>query len=190
MASHKKFLLSRSSADVKKLTEPAPSGKDLKKIMKAAMRAPDHKCLRPWDYRIIQGDSRERLGELFAKALEEWEDDPTDEEREKLAKKALRAPLMIAGIVRGVPNHPKVPMSEQIASVSCGMYSMLLMAQALGYGAIWLSGPMAYSTVVTEAFDIGEDDTMMGFLYIGTPEKDLPAKRRPRPNEFFSEWEG
>lgn len=184
------LLLERSSANVKRLVEPAPSGEDLDRILQAAMRAPDHKALRPWDYRIIEGDAREELGKLFAKSVEEWEDKPTDKERRKLYKKALRAPMLIAAIVRGVPNHRKVPISEQIASMSCGMHAMLLAAQALGYGAIWLSGPMAYSRAVARGFNLGEHDVMLGFLYLGTSSEKLPKKRRPDPADFFTRWHG
>lgn len=182
------LLLGRSSANVKRLQAPAPSGDDLKTIMQSAMVAPDHKGLHPWDYQIIEGDARKALGNLFAQAVEEWEEEPREKDRRKLYEKALRAPMIIAGIVRGVPNHRKVPISEQIASVSCGMHSMLLAAQALGYGAVWLSGPMAYSKVVGEAFKLGEHDVMMGFLYLGTSSQKLPSKRRPNSEDYFSEW--
>lgn len=182
------LLLGRSSANVKRLEAPAPSGEDLDVIMQAAMRAPDHKGLHPWDYRVIQGDARKELGKLFAQAVDEWEESPKEKDRKKLYEKALRAPMLIAGIVRGVPNHRKVPISEQIASMSCGMHAMLLAAQALGYGAVWLSGPMSYSDVVAKAFDIGEHDVMMGFLYIGTSSEDLHDRRRPNPDDYFSDW--
>ena len=60
------LLLSRKSHN--KLIEPAPNETQLEIMFNAALRAPDHACLRPWRYRVYSGDGLEQLGECFAKA--------------------------------------------------------------------------------------------------------------------------
>ena len=51
-----------------KLGAPAPSAGQLEAIYQAALRAPDHKELRPWRFIEFSGEGRERLGELYAEA--------------------------------------------------------------------------------------------------------------------------
>ena len=69
-----------------KLMEPAPSGEQLSAIYQAALRAPDHKELRPWRFIEFSGEGRERLGELFAEA--EFQEDPSaDDETLNSARK-------------------------------------------------------------------------------------------------------
>ncbi|BBI60506.1 hypothetical protein HSBAA_18120 [Vreelandella sulfidaeris] len=69
-----------------KLMEPAPSAEQLSAIYQAALRAPDHKELRPWRFIEFSGEGRERLGELFAEA--EFQEDPSaDDETLNSARK-------------------------------------------------------------------------------------------------------
>ena len=92
-----------------KLMEPAPSAEQLSAIYQSALRAPDHKELRPWRFIEFSGEGRERLGELFAEA--EFQEDPSasDETLNAARKKPLRAPMIIAVIAKVTPELEKVP---------------------------------------------------------------------------------
>jgi len=61
------------------LKEPAPTPEQVQTLLKAAIRAPDHKMLKPWRFIIIEGQGRERFGDLLAKAAKE-KDPQIDEE--------------------------------------------------------------------------------------------------------------
>ena len=61
-------LLNRVS--VPRLTDPAPNAAQREALFQAALRAPDHGQLRPWRFLTIEGQGREKLGELFAEALQ------------------------------------------------------------------------------------------------------------------------
>ena len=52
------------------LDEPAPDEVALRRILAAALRAPDHGRLRPWRFISILGEGRHRLGEVFVSALQ------------------------------------------------------------------------------------------------------------------------
>ena len=60
-------LLNRVS--VPRLVEPAPDAAQREMLFRAALRAPDHGQLRPWRFLTVEGQARERMGELFAEAL-------------------------------------------------------------------------------------------------------------------------
>ncbi len=48
--------------------------------------------------------------------------------------------------------------------------AMQMAAVAQGFGGIWRSGALTESPVVREAFGCREQDKIVGFLYLGTPQ--------------------
>ena len=61
-------LHNRSSSNL--LCEPAPNSEQLNNIIKAGLRACDHRCLRPWEFIVISGDARQAFGDLMVAAKE------------------------------------------------------------------------------------------------------------------------
>lgn len=172
---------------VSRVTEPGPDEATLDNICRAALRAADHAMLRPWRFLRLQGDARERLGELFA--LAQRHDDPHVEPRilDDARSKALRAPLIVVGIV-SPKDHPNVPVAEQHLSAGAAMQNMLVAAHAQNVGAIWRTGAMATHPVVTEGLGLTGDEQIIGFLYLGT----ISGPVRPLPDEtlddYFQDW--
>jgi nitroreductase len=64
---------------------------------------------------------------------------------------------------------------------------MLLAAQALGLGAMWRSGNLAYSKQVHEFFNLSERGTLLGFIYLGYPAMDKPVRER-HPVAAVTTW--
>ena len=60
-------LLNRVS--VPRLVEPAPDAAQREILFSAALRAPDHGQLRPYRFLTVEGDARNRMGDLLAEAL-------------------------------------------------------------------------------------------------------------------------
>ncbi|MEK9542371.1 MAG: nitroreductase family protein [Luminiphilus sp.] len=159
-----------------KLSEPGPDGEQLDAIIAAGLRAPDHGRLRPWHFVAIQGERRAVLGETFERALLLTHPDATPAECDKARAAPLRAPLIIAGLLKPV-EHPKVPRVEQVASVACALHSMSLAAEALGFGTMWRTGRYAQDAVVVTELGGQPGDEIIGFLYMGTRQgeaKPLP----------------
>ena len=90
---------------VSRLVEPAPSAEQRELLFKAALRAPDHAQLRPWRFLSIEGDARQRLGELFVRALQE-----SPETAPAALDKALAAPLR-APLLSRPPSGPSASSS-------------------------------------------------------------------------------
>ena len=57
------LLLTRRSQP--RLSAPAPQGEALENIKLAALRAPDHASLTPWQFLVIEGKGLDQLGALF-----------------------------------------------------------------------------------------------------------------------------
>lgn len=166
-----------------RLVEPAPTPAELEQVLKAALRAPDHGMLRPWRFLVIEGEARERLGQLFVDCMQP----ATPEEREKLLKSPLRAPLLIVAIAT-IKEHPRIPPNEQVASMAAAVQNMSVALHALNYGAIWRTGAVAYDPRVKQALGLQPTDEIVAYLYAGTPTfSDRPVPEQA-PSDFVEFW--
>lgn len=171
-----------------RLGEPTPSPAVLKKIFSTSLRAPDHMMLRPWRYLTVRGQARERLGELFCEAALSDTPDLNETQQEKFRSMPLRAPLMVIGISTNQV-HNNVPVEEQVISCGVGIGYMLLALQAEGFGGMWRTGPMATHSVVKQGLGIHAHETIVGFLYIGTPKGGCKALPDLNVEDYFLEWD-
>ena len=172
-----------------KLREPAPDAETLSLAYAAAMRAPDHGLLRPFRLHVVRGDARHALGELLAECALRQHPQASAEELEKARNKALRAPVILV-VSASLVEHAKVPAIEQILSAGTAAYSLLLALQARGYAGIWRTGAPAYDEGVKEAFGLGPQDALVGFLYAGTAAQAAPTLERPKAEDHVFEWTG
>jgi len=178
-------LLTRQS--VSQVGEPGPTPAQLENILKASLRANDHGRLRPWHFLLIEGDARRKLGELLVRATLQDKPDFPREEQEKLAAKALRAPLIITVVARLKPSD-KVPEIEQLLSAGGAAQLMMAAAHAQGIGAVWRTGGLAYDARVREGLGLEANDRIIGFLYMGTPKGDAKPFTELSTAEFTQRW--
>lgn len=165
-------LLSRRSQGIKHLSQPGPSAEQLRQMAQAALRAPDHGELVPFRFRVVQGQEREDLGDLFAAhAVAIGKTAATaDLERER----AVRAPVTVAVVARIDPGHPQVPVHEQWMCVGGAVTNFLNAAHALGYSGKVLSGNKVRGPDIIRAF-CGPGEQLAAWIAVGT------GTREPRP---------
>jgi len=179
-------LLTRQS--VSQVGEPGPTPTQLEAILKAGLRANDHGRLRPWQFLLIEGEARRKLGKLFVQVTLQDKPDFPKEEQEKLAAKALRAPLIITVIARLKPSD-KVPEIEQLLSAGGAAQLMMAAAHAQGMGAVWRTGSLAYDKRVHAGLGLEASDQIIGFLYMGTPKGDAKPFAELKIEEFVRRWQ-
>lgn len=165
------LLLTRQSTP--QLTDPAPSHNEIKSIIAAGMRVPDHGCLSPWHFTIIQDQGLEKLSHVFVDAISA--ENPNQAKLDKTAKMPFRAPLIIVVSTQYKP-HEKVPNKEQFLAAGCACHAMQMAAVALGYGAMWRTGEFSYNEKVKTALAIDSHNDIVGFLYIGSRSKEQIEK--------------
>lgn len=181
------FLNSRLSVPSKQLAEPGPDDATLLRMLQAAVRVPDHGKLVPFRLLRIQGQARHALGEtLAARTLQRDPQAPTAA-IEKDRARFSHAPLIITVIARLIPDH-KVPEQEQLLSAGCVCFALLQSAQALGFGAQWLTGWAAYDEAIGQTLGLGDNEKVVGFIHIGTPKLDVPERERPDAATLLSDW--
>ena len=169
-------LMSRASPV--QLVGPGPSPAQLQTLLGAAARAPDHGRMQPWRFVLIEGEARNRFGAVMAQSLKRREPDAPEGKLDAERKKPLRAPLVVV-VVAAVRQNPKVPDIEQVVASGAAAQNMLVAAHALGFGGFWRTGAAAYDAEVKRALGLGEHDTIVGFIYLGSvgiAGKAVPAE--------------
>lgn len=164
----------RSSAA--KLGLPVPDEAQLDRILRAAARAPDHGHLAPWRFVILQGEALERLARTVAESRHRRDPRAPEEALEAERQKIRRAPLIIVVACAAVPDHPKIPEIEQLLAAGAATQNLLLAAHALGFGAVWKTGPAAYDPFVRESLGFGPTDHIIGMVHLGTPVEMNPIR--------------
>lgn len=175
-------VMGRRSVD-KVRQDPVPR-EVIEKLLEAAVQAPNHFKVRPWRFFILTGDSRLRLGDCMAESLQkrspELAGDALSAAMAAERSRPLRAPLLIAVAVDR-PEEPRVIEVENISAAAAAVQNLLLAAHALGLGAKWRTGGPSYDLDVKQFFGLSPDQHLIGFLYIGYPEKEASAAP-PRPS--------
>ena len=162
-------IASRSMA--KQLSGPGPSAEQIARLLEAAGRAPDHGRLKPWRFVPVNGAAREAFANAVAEARRDQMPAFTDEQMEIEREKIRRSPsILVAGcVVR--KDIPKVPEIEQVIAVGAAVENLMLAANDLGIGAMWKTGPAAYSARVKAAVGLAADDHIVAILHLGTKVK-------------------
>ena len=181
------FLITRRSTVARMMDGPGPADEDLRKIMEAGMRVPDHGRLTPWRFIVIRDDARVKLGDVIARAFKKNKPDAIEEEVEIEQERLLRSPVVIA-VVSKIHRQHKIPEWEQVLSSGAACQTMLIAAQSMGYAAQWLTEWYAYDADVKQAIGAGTDDEIAGFLYLGSGTEELKDRGRPEYDDIVSEW--
>ncbi|WP_158982422.1 nitroreductase family protein [Lysobacter panacisoli] len=177
----------RRSVPPKQLGEPGPDHPTLLRLLESAVRVPDHGKRVPFRFLSFRGDARHAFGERLAARSRERDPEASEAVIEKDRTRFSHAPLVVAVIGRFGPDE-KIPESERFSTASCVCFALLQAAQALGYGAIWLTGWLAYDPEVARWLGLADDERVVGYIHIGTPKLDAPERERPDPRELLTQW--
>ena len=181
-------LLRRASVPARLLREPAPDAAALDLAVSAALCAPDHGGLRPWRFVFIAGEARHDFGDLLAASLALRAPSTSPERLELERAKPLRAPLLVVSGAVLRHDRPGVPVWEQEASAAAGTMNFLNALEAMGFGGVWLSSEALRDAYMKTALGFDVADTLLGWLYVGTPGADRPLPKRPEPGPFSRMW--
>jgi nitroreductase len=178
----------RDRRSIGRVSEEMPAADLIRQVLEAGTWAPNHHLTEPWRFFVLTGEARQGLGEAMAAAAARLAPTPEAGERasQKAVGKPLRAPYVIA--VAAVPD-PNVPVVEEIAATAAAAQNMLLAAHALGLGAIWRSGELAFTPEVQEYLGLSERDQVLGFLYVGVPAMEPPQRERMSIDEVTAWWD-
>ena len=181
------LLLTRRSAKARNLSSPGPDQDQLRDILKAGLRVPDHGKLAPWRFIVIEGEGQKRLSHIFATAYRSEKPGASNLELEGIRNFPQQAPVMIA-VLSKLNTERAIPEWEQRLSAGAACQNIILAAHALGFKANWLTGWAAYSAEIIKELGGEENDKIAGFLFIGSSEKELSERPRPDFDDIVSDY--
>ena len=169
----------RRSVPTRQLAAPGPDPAQVLRILRTAVRVPDHGKRVPFRFLRIQGEARQALADAVVARLHEREPDAGPAVAEKLRARFTGPPLTIAVIARlGVDEN--IPESERASTASCVCLLLLQAAQAEGFGAQWLTGWPAYDRPFLErVLGLSTDEKLAGTIAVGTAQVEAPERERP-----------
>jgi len=126
---------------------------------------------------VLEGEALATCADLAAERAARLGFDP--ERVEKTSVMFRNAPLIVA-VVESPVDSEKVPFFEQTLSSGAVCQSLLTAALASGWGANWLSGPLAIDADFgAKALGLRSEERVAGFIVIGTETAQPPERPRP-----------
>lgn len=178
----------RRSTPARQLGEPGPDEATLLRMLRSAVRVPDHGKRVPFRFIRIQGEARDALGQSLAAITLERNANAADAEVDKDKRRFSHAPVVIAVIAVLDPQDAQIPEQERLLTAGCVCFALLQAAQALGFGACWLSGWPAYDAASLALLGVGANERVAGFIHIGTPQAQVPERDRPDPVALLTDF--
>lgn len=182
------LLATRRSGKPRDLVAPGPDTIQLEAMIAIAARTPDHGKLAPWRFVIVPDDRRDRLAEVITTAYRAERPQAARLEIESFEQFAHQAPALVV-ILSSPRADSHIPLWEQELSAGAACMNLLHAAHAMGFAAGWLTGWASYSDTVRDAFGAAPE-RIAGFMFIGTPAKQLEERPRPDLSKIISIWNG
>ena len=177
------FLARRRSASAATLRAPAPSAAELSDLLRLAARVPDHGKLSPWRFIVLEGEAKA----AFVARLEVIAAARADADKAAAALFKIRIPpLTVAVISRVTPTN--IPDWEQQLSSGAVCMSLLIAAQAMGYGANWITDWYAYDADVDAVLGLAPGERVAGYVHLGAPAEAPLERVRPNVDAITTRW--
>lgn len=177
-----RFLATRRSASAVTLAKPAPTASELDTLLRLAARVPDHGKLAPWRFIILEPAAKA----VFADRLEALANSRGDARAAAKLGKLKIPPLGVAVVSR--PRPGEIPEWEQLLSAGAVCTTLLYAAQALGYGANWITDWYAYDDEAKAILGLESEERVAGFIFLGTPKEPPQERERPDPAGLITAW--
>jgi nitroreductase len=180
------LLKTRRSGKPRDLIAPGPDLDQLHEMVAIASRTPDHGKLFPWRFVIVPDDARAALAAKLGEIVMAEKADAGPRDVEAAAQFATQAPALVVVLSTPVQGH-KVPVWEQELSAGAACMNLLHTVHAMGFAGGWLTGWATYSDAVRDLFG-KEGEKIAGFMFIGTPARELEERPRPALSEIAHIW--
>ncbi|MCR6721835.1 MAG: nitroreductase [Chitinophagaceae bacterium] len=139
----------------------------VREILTNATWAPNHGKAEPWHFTVFKGEGLQQFANFQSELYKQLAGANFKEiTYQKLQNQPLKASHIIALGMKRTPN-PNIPEMEDIAAVACAVQNMYLSVTAYGLGGYWTTGGITFKPEAKSFFNLGDDDKLLGFFYIG-----------------------
>lgn len=169
------------------MAEPGPSDDQIRRLIAAAARVPDHGKLTPWRFVLYRGAARAALDAALAPLYRAKHPDAPAEKARLEETRFSRVPLTV-GVISTAAVHAKIPIWEQELSAGAATMNLMLAAHAQGFAAQWLTGWLCYDADATAILGLRAGERFAGLVCIGTPTVAPVDRPRPAYEAIVTEW--
>ncbi len=168
------LMAQRRSASAQTLQAPGPGAAELQDLLRLATRVPDHGKMTPWRFIVLEGAAKGALVER----LHELAPSQGNPSKAAAALGKMSAPPLGVVVVSS-PREGGQPVWEQQMSAGAVCMTLLLAAEAMGYGANWITDWYSYDPAAKAVLGVGEAEQVAGVIYLGTPSEAPLERVRP-----------
>ena len=180
-------LLSRRSQ--KMVRAPAPDATQLRQILEAAVRAPDHSSLRAWRFALVEQQDIAALTDIAIEASRRSGMHIKPEKEKNMRAWLSQVPLLIGLAYKIQHDNDRVPEIEQTLSMGAAVMNIQNAVHLLGFSCYWSTGLGTYTDAVQEALGFDAlDYRFVGFLAVGTPISPPEPVQRIDPMTLTHVW--
>ena len=181
------FYIKRRSVLARKMSSEPIEDMDLKTILDAGIRVPDHGALNPWKIIVINKEKQKTIDEQIILSEYKKENSEANEHNLQIEANRLQRASVVLAVLSTPVEHPKIPNWEMVLSSGAVCMNLLSCAQSLGYAAQWLTEWYAYNEKMLEYLGGRPNkDKISGFIYIGHKIEEPNERRRPDPEKVIS----
>ena len=153
-------------------------------ILNAASLAPSGKNRQPWRFILVQGEKRDEMTGVMHEMLKQWKERGEDTGSAKWTTEIMaQAPLTVFVInpdgIDPWEEHDVPQMFQElvdIQSIGAAIQNMLLAAQDLGIGSLWICDVLYAITEMKEW--LGESGELIAAVSFGYPDEAPDARPR------------
>lgn len=169
------------------LQAPGPDRDTLLRLLRSAVRVPDHGKREPFRFLRLAGPARAELGQALAEiTLRRDPDALAAAEKDRL--RFTHAPVVVVVIGIFDPEDTRIPEQERLLTAGCVCLTLMQAAQAEGFGAQWITGWPSHDAEVDALLGLGGNERIVGFIHLGTPALHPPERPRPDPEKLLTDW--
>jgi nitroreductase len=158
-------------------------------LLEAANWAPTHGYTEPWRFAVFSQNGLKELGAFLAEL-----DQPNTKAEDfnatrfnRLLNRPQQASHVIGiGMVSGT--NPKIPEVEEVCAVAMAVQNMWLLADAIGLGAYWSTGRLAFRDETRAFMGLPAGAKSLGFFYLGKPAASRAKGRRLSTIDAKTTW--
>jgi nitroreductase len=146
-------------------------------LLELADWAPNHGNTQPWQF-VVYADPAKfcaQHAELYKKSTAAEVFNPTTFNNLTHMGDNV-SHIVIAIMKRG--DLPKIPPFEEVLASSAAVQNLLIGATALNIASFWSTGGMTLRSEFKEFLELGEDDNVLGILYLGYADEHPEGKRK------------
>jgi len=189
-----RFHLLQETIAGRRSTKPAVlNGKKIedgqvRQLLELANWAPTHANTEPWRFMVYSGAGVQQFcrehAELYRTHTPPAAFTPAKYEKQ-LHNGDKASHLIVVYMKRG--NNPNITALEEICATAAAVENILLGAEALGIAVLWSTGGMLLHPVMKDYFGLGNEDVLLGMLYMGYTDEPVKSGKRG-PVEEKTSW--